>query len=281
MPDVRREVSWALMPMLVTCLAAMGCEEPRQLLDGTSISLSPGWWYTGRWVLAVASGLLAVLLVLAAAADDEGGAAVFFLVLGVGLGWLAYPGMVSPDDRWESANAAARARAAKQQEGEEHDASPAGRAKLAHDKRQALVLKRDHQFTPLRDRHKSELKTYTKKLSKSLPAAGYATHEDLVRAGDEGIELQNLLKRAAILTVTVQWLEAKIQRTSVAIARLEQQEWELARRIELNQVTSEDEWQDIEKMIATAQAIIEEDTPTATTQDYAAAEATIFRRFNR
>ena len=309
----RRSVVPALI--LISSGLLVGCSTDRQLVNGTTISLLADWWYYVALVGAILVGGIGLLCgVFAPFSEEEGGFAVlgFIFLICATVVWAIWPGWESPDERFAVANSIAQeevqaerakgvaeqsrlaeeravaeqARIAalalqEEERAAELAASPAGRAKLAREQRETLVKKRDGQFKPLRTEHRAELKKFVGRLKRTLPSSGYSTHKDLLEAGDEAIDLRNLLKRASILTVTADWLTSKIKRMTVAIARLEQQEWELQRRIELNQVTSEHEWKDIERMIATAKAIIEEDTPTATTQDYAAAEADLFQRLSR
>ena len=297
--------NWVAPVLCLLCgFIFTACAAKRVLVDGTTVTVDLSWWYWTRWGLSILAGLVGLVcaIPIVTANDTEskllGGV---FVTIAAILVWFAWPGSDTPKEVWESANAMAQvqmesalseAKAHEAQVSEERDkarkkarakmdASPAGRAKLTRSKGKALTIKRDEQFKPLHQRHMKELKTYKKELSAALPKSGYDSHQALLAAGDASIELRNKLKRAAILRVTSEWLEAKIRSTSVAIAKLDQRAWELERRAELNQVTSADEWKDIETMIATAQAIIEEDTPVAEAQDYAAAEAELFQELSK
>ena len=287
-----------------------GCTTTHALQGGGSVETMSDFWYYVRWAASLFMWFVALAVLFHGFTDAaDGGEAMFGILLTGALaagGYFFHPGFDSPDDivaakqaelghkqsatnkkldrEKEKAAEAERQRILQKKTEEKRAAfamSPQGRAKLIRDKITHLTSKRDEKLKPLLQRYDREMRTYKKELTRGLRKGRYRNHEDLIRAGDKAIVLQNKLKRAAILKVTLDWLTQKIARTTVAIQKLDQQAWVLERRVELNEVTPKNEWKDIEKMLATAQAIIEEDTPTSDAQDYAEAEAALFKELAR
>ena len=256
-----RNCIWLLTLLGIILLVQTGCTTEHDLGKGVTVETPSEFWYYTRWVLAALFGFFTVLTIKQSERSDN---KAFELIGALALGAIAYfcyPGLETPGDMLEV---------------KEQTYSVSGRAATIRERIQDLKSKRDMRYTPLLEKHTAEFTKYRQQLKSLVKTAGLTTHEALLKGGDEHLEIKNTLRRAAILDVTIKWLSGKLKVTEIAIKKLDQQAWELERRAELNEVATDEERENIDKLILNAETIIAEDTPPQEKQDIAAAEKSLF-----
>lgn len=253
-----RSSIWILMPLSLVLLLLAGCTTEHDLGKGVTIETPSNFWYYTQWTLA---GGLAILAFMALKAS-QGKFLELLFVAAIGTGaYFCVPGLDTPTDLLEA---------------QRQTYSVSGRAATIRERIRDLKSKRDTRYAPLLKKHTTEFDSYKTKLKSNLKTAGLTSHEGLLKTGDEHLETRNTLRRAAILDVTIKWLSGKLKATEIAIKKLDQQAWELERRAELNEVATDAERKNIDKLILNAETIIAEDTPPQEKQDIAAAEKLLF-----
>ncbi|MBM4360626.1 MAG: hypothetical protein FJ096_21165 [Deltaproteobacteria bacterium] len=130
---------------------------------------------------------------------------------------------------------------------------------------------------PLVDRYELELDGYLEQLREELPKTGATSHAELLAHSDEHRATVHKLARAALLRSSLQWLKAKRQATSAAIAELEQAEFRLSHQLELNHVGATIDVAGIRPVLDSATRLLDEVTTPPEKQDNAAMEAELFR----
>lgn len=87
-----------------------------------------------------------------------------------------------------------------------------------------------------------------------------------------------MLHRAAVLERVLPVLERRAQELTRTIAALAQKEWELEHIVELEAVASAAELEDVRRILAHAEALVDERTSPPEKQDVAELEAGLFDR---
>lgn len=228
--------------------------------------------FWGRWLLASGLGLLAcgiALVALIALFSEKGGVGVVLIVLAAALGIAALaiqPGLVSPGAQARRLEEAKRVEASAQYQ--------LGHARAARAKLESHLATLD----PLRRKYEREHAVYVEKLGPAISKAGVKSHRELLERGASGQEITNMLHRAAVLERALPVLERRTQDESGTIIALSQKEWVLEHMIELEAVASRAELDEVRRILAHAEALVDERTSVPEKQDVAELEADLFNR---
>jgi hypothetical protein len=225
-----------------------------------------------RWVLASGLGLCALGFVAWAVGElfrGEGVQAAVFSVLALVLGVPAValqPGIVSPREQARQAEAT-----------REVEASPRFQLGQAREGRVRLEA---HLATlePLRKKYEREQAGYLEKLGPAIKKAGVKSHRELLERGGAEHEITTMLHRAAVLERALPLLVRRSQDASQTIAALSQKEWELEHMIELEAVASRAELDEVRRILAHAESLVDERVGVPEKQDVAELEAGLFNR---
>lgn len=239
---------------------ATGSEEPSNAM------------FTFRWILACVVIVIAAFgVVLAGMALSEGesgvGAMLFVVALLLGLPAIPIePGFVSPRERARrAAEAAAK---------DNSPPSQLARARAARPKLEAQLAT----LAPLRRRFDREHAAYVDTLGPLLRKIGAKTHRELLERGAEEREAADMLHRAAVLERALPILERRERELSHTIAALGQKEWELTHMMDLEAALSATELDDVRRVLAHAEALVDERGAPSEKQDVAELEAALFDR---
>lgn len=247
-------------------IAGVRCAPRRRRIDVSN------FFFWVRWALASGMLLFAGAFAIAAVVNlfrSEAGVACLFLGLTALVGVPAVaiePGWVSPRERGRRAEEAKATEASAQVQLEQ---ARAGRAKLAA-----------HLATlePLRKKYEREHTSYLEKLGPAIKKAGVKSHRELLERGAAEQEITNMLHRAAVLERALPMLARRTEDESRTIAALSQKEWELEHIIELEAVASHAELDEVRRILAHAEALVDERTSVPEKQDVAELEAGLFAR---
>lgn len=230
------------------------------------------FFFWARWLLAAGFGLTAIGMAIAALANllrGDGGDCLVLLFFAAVLGvpaWAIEPGLVSPREHARRADEAKATEAsAEYQLGQ----TRAARAKLANHLAN---------LEPLQKKYEREHAAYLEKLGPALKKAGVKSHRELLERGVAEQETANMLHRAAVLERALPVLARRTEDESRTLSALAQKEWELEHMIELEAVASRTELDEVRKVLAHAEALVDERTGVPEKQDVAELEASLFDR---
>jgi hypothetical protein len=284
---------------VVLALVLVGCSTEHTLADGSSVTVISGWVYGTRMAICVLFGFLALL----AGSQFQENENVGFLLIAFCLGGVAlysFPGLEGPEELLESAQeraegelsdkateAAERALRIEESDREAEQVrreaatkkaealSPGGRATAVRAKLKELD-QRVREQKQVVGRRAPELAKYKRDLRRLRRKSGLKSHQELAKAGKSANKLRRALSRAARLQKQDTFLRSRITRSNEHREELEDKLWELERQAEINGVISEEETRSLERLLASAEATIEESLPVDMKQDLAAIEAQLF-----
>jgi hypothetical protein len=238
-------------------------------LVGTGLSLAmdePG--LGGVWFL-VCGGL--------APRVYRGLAGFWFLVCGVLALWV-YPGLPSqmPSNVERRENEVERQRQRQVRVHAERAASPRGQRERTQRQIGQLRTKISEEYEPREAAYTDELQGYLRTLRRDLPKTGLKSQEELLRNREEHLELAFTLDKAAKTKFWIDWLGQRRTQAQRTLVELEHKEWELGKRVDLGEIASEAELEEIEATLARAQVLIDERTPGPERQDVAVMQEAIF-----
>lgn len=230
------------------------------------------FFFWTRWLLAAGLALAAcgfTVATLFSLLRGEGGDCLVLLLLSAALGvpsLFIQPGLVSPREHARTA--------------EEARATEASAQFQLTQARVARVKLTAHLATlePLRKKYEREQAGYLEKLGPAITKAGVRSHRELLERGAGEQEISDMLHRAAVLERALPVLARRTQDESRTISALAQKEWELEHMIELEAVASHAELDEVRRILAHAEALVDERTSVPEKQDVAELEAGLFAR---
>ena len=139
-----------------------------------------------------------------------------------------------------------------------------------------LTKKRDRQLKSLYYEYSGDYKRYHQFLESEISINNIESHEYLLRNCTQYYDICNYLERAAILRHSIQWLEVKIEKINFQVSELEQNIWKMEKRVELSELASAEEQEEISRLIASTAILLEENITPSEKQDLGKIEQEIF-----
>lgn len=131
-------------------------------------------------------------------------------------------------------------------------------------------------ISPLLKKYEIEYAGYAEDLKMRIKDLKIVSHQDLIANSTKYQEENNLLHRAATLRHAIKWLKSKENNSRQALMQLIEQGWKLEKILDLKQIASIDEQQEVTEIIIKAESIIYESTKPPDKQDIASIERNIF-----